>query len=54
MHGNTVVTAVTVAIGENGSEMAYFSHSAGTAHGAPRWRRRVLGSFLRVLFACVR
>ena len=42
MHGNTVVTAVTVAIGENGSKIAYFSHSvrtvaqsARTAHGVP-------------------
>ena len=34
-HGNTVVTAVPLAIGENGSKIAYFSHSAGTAHGAP-------------------
>ena len=31
MHGNTVVTAVTSATGENGSKMANFSHSAGTA-----------------------
>ena len=35
MHGNTVATAATVAIGENGSKIASFSHSAGTAHGAP-------------------
>ena len=32
--GNTVVTAVTLAIGENGSKIVDFSHSAGTAHGA--------------------
>ena len=35
MYGNTVIIAVTLAIGGNGSKMAYFSHSAGTAHGAP-------------------
>ena len=29
------MTAVILAIRENGSKMAYFSHSAGTAHGAP-------------------
>ena len=28
------MTAVTLAIGENGSKTAYVSHSAGTAHGA--------------------
>ena len=28
-------TAVTLAIGGNGSNIAYLSHSAGTAHGAP-------------------
>ena len=28
MHGNTVVTAVTLAIGENESKIAYFSNSA--------------------------
>ena len=27
--------AVLLAIGGNGSKRAYFSHSAGTAHGAP-------------------
>ena len=32
VYGNTVVTAVTLAIGENGSKIAYFSHSAGRAH----------------------
>ena len=31
MYGNTVVTAVTLAIGGNGSKIAYFSHSVGTA-----------------------
>ena len=35
MSGNTVVTAVTLAIRENGSKIAYFLHSARTAHGAP-------------------
>ena len=30
MSGNTVGTAVTLAIGENGSKIAYFSHSACT------------------------
>ena len=35
MSGNTVGPAVTLAIGENGSKIAYFSHSAGTAHGEP-------------------
>ena len=35
MYGNAVDTAVTFAIGENGSKMAYFSHSARTAHSAP-------------------
>ena len=34
-YGNTVGTAVTLAIGGNGSKRAYFPHSAGTAHGAP-------------------
>ena len=33
--GKTVVTAVTLAIGGNGSKMAYLLHSAGTAHGVP-------------------
>ena len=32
---NTVATAVTLAIRGNGSQEAHFSHSAGTAHGAP-------------------
>ena len=31
MSGNTVVIAVTLAIGENGSKAASFSHSAGRA-----------------------
>ena len=31
MHGNTVVTAVTLAIGENGSKIACFWHSARCA-----------------------
>ena len=31
VHGNAVVAAVTVAIRENGSKIAYFSHSARTA-----------------------
>ena len=35
MYGNTVVTVFTLAIGQNGSKIAYFSHSAGTVHGAP-------------------
>ena len=35
MYGNAVVTAVTVAIGGNGSKIVYFSHSARTAPGAP-------------------
>ena len=35
-HGNTAVTAGTLAIGENGLKMAFFSGSAGTAHGAPQ------------------
>ena len=30
-----MVTVVTLAIRENGSKIAYFSHSTGTAHGAP-------------------
>ena len=34
MHGNTVVTAVTLAIGENGSKIAYISHNVRKAHGA--------------------
>ena len=32
MSENTVATAVTLAIGENGSKIHYFSHSACTAH----------------------
>ena len=32
MSGNTVVTPVTLVIGENGSKTAYFLHSAGTVH----------------------
>ena len=28
MYGNAVVTAITVAIGDNGFKIAYFSHSA--------------------------
>ena len=39
MYGDTVVTAVTLAITGNGSTVAYFApqrgNSAGTAHGAP-------------------
>ena len=38
MSGNTVVTAVTLVIGETGSKPVNLSHSAGTAraaHGAP-------------------
>ena len=35
MHENTVVIAVTLAIARNGSKIAYFSHSAGTAHSVP-------------------
>ena len=35
MFGNTVVTAVILAIGENGPKIAYFSHSARCA---PCWR----------------
>ena len=35
VYGNTVVTAVTLANGGNGSKIAYFAHSAGTAPGAP-------------------
>ena len=34
MSGSTVVTAVTLAIGENGSKIAYFLRSARAAHGA--------------------
>ena len=33
--GSTVAAAVTFGIGQNGSKIAYFSHSAGIAHGAP-------------------
>ena len=35
MRGNTVVTAVPLALEENGSKIAYLSHRAGTARGAP-------------------
>ena len=35
MSGNTTVTAVPLAIGGDGSQIAFFSHGAGTAHGAP-------------------
>ena len=38
VYGNTVVTAVTFAIRENGSKIAHFSHSAHTVHGAPSER----------------
>ena len=34
-YGNTVGTAVTLAIGGNGCKMAYCSHSAGRTHGVP-------------------
>ena len=34
-YGNTVVTAVSLAIGGNRFKIAYFSYSVGTAHGAP-------------------
>ena len=34
-----MVTAVTLALGGNGSKIAYFSHSAHTAHGAPSKRQ---------------
>ena len=36
MSGNAVVTAVPLAMGETGCRIAYFSHSARTAHGEPR------------------
>ena len=35
MYGNTVVVAVTLAMGGNRFKIAYFSHSPRTAHGAP-------------------
>ena len=35
MCGNTVVIAVTLAIGGKGCTIAYFSHSARTVHGVP-------------------
>ena len=38
MYGNTVVTAVTLSIGEFGSKIAYFSHIAGTARALCRMR----------------
>ena len=38
---NTVITAVTMAIGGKGFKMAYFLHNAGTAHGAPPIRTHI-------------
>ena len=56
MHGNTVVTAVTLAIEGNAAKIAYFPNGVGTAHGVPYRQASVYSQcklFSHIRRACV-